>query len=434
MKPRQIVKITTLIAILLVFVSCKNNEAVEETTLDYAYLNTLPEKNISYNDQVQPILANRCVVCHGCYDAPCQLKLSSIEGLQRGANKEVVYAPRRLNEANHSRLFIDANSTTEWRDKGFYSVLNETKSATNPAENLSNSILYRMLRLKQQHPQAKIGKLDAKIELGLDRKLQCPKTEEFEQFAEKSPLSGMPYGMPNLSDQEHKTLVQWLAQGSPAEKRPAPSAQSQKQVEKWEAFFNQPEKKNQLVSRYIYEHLFLAHIHFKDAPSDEFYRLVRSKTDAGKDIEEIATSRPYDSPYDFPYDKKKPETFFYRLKPYLAEKVIKEHKVYEFSPKKMARYRELFMGDDYQVKNLPSYDPMQASNPLKTFKDIPAKSRYKFLLDSAFFFVEGFIKGPVCRGQVALSVIEDHFWLLFLAMSPLNVENSRVLNSATYPG
>ena len=30
-----------------------------------------------YHTQIKPILENRCVVCHGCYDAPCQLLLSS---------------------------------------------------------------------------------------------------------------------------------------------------------------------------------------------------------------------------------------------------------------------------------------------------------------------------------------------------------------------
>lgn len=39
---------------------------------------SLPANTIDYWDQVKPIVAIRCVVCHGCYDAPCQLKLSSI--------------------------------------------------------------------------------------------------------------------------------------------------------------------------------------------------------------------------------------------------------------------------------------------------------------------------------------------------------------------
>jgi hypothetical protein len=35
------------------------------------------------------------------------------------------------------------------------------------------------------------------------------------------------------------------------------------------------------------------------------------------------------------------------------------------------------------------------------------------MLDDARFFVEGFIKGLVCRGQVALNVINDHFFVVF---------------------
>ena len=41
------------------------------------------------------------------------------------------------------------------------------------------------------------------------------------------------------------------------------------------------------------------------------------------------------------------------------------------------------------------------------------RKRYRFLLDDARFFMEGFVKGPVCRGQIALNVIEDAFWVMF---------------------
>ena len=41
----------------------------------------LPEGGMSYRAEVQPILESRCVVCHACYDAPCQLKLSSYDGV-----------------------------------------------------------------------------------------------------------------------------------------------------------------------------------------------------------------------------------------------------------------------------------------------------------------------------------------------------------------
>jgi hypothetical protein len=35
------------------------------------------------------------------------------------------------------------------------------------------------------------------------------------------------------------------------------------------------------------------------------------------------------------------------------------------------------------------------------------------MLDEAEFTIMGFIKGPVCRGQIALDVIDDHFWVFF---------------------
>ncbi len=65
------------------------------------------------------------------------------------------------------------------------------------------------------------------------------------------------------------------------------------------------------------------------------------------------------------------------------------------------------------VSELPSYDVAVAANPFIAFRDIPPDSRYRFLLDEAQFFIMNFIKGPVCRGQVAVDVIRDNFWVFF---------------------
>ncbi|MFA7084481.1 MAG: fatty acid cis/trans isomerase [Arcobacteraceae bacterium] len=51
-------------------------------------------KEISYTKEVKPILDNRCVSCHSCYNSSCQLKLSSYEGLERGGSKVGVYENR----------------------------------------------------------------------------------------------------------------------------------------------------------------------------------------------------------------------------------------------------------------------------------------------------------------------------------------------------
>jgi len=358
---------------------------------------------VSFESRVKPILDRRCVVCHGCYDAPCQLKLSSIEGLRRGASEERVYNATRIKPMRPTRLFVDAKNTAEWRLRGFYPVINEGPST--PENNLKNSVMYRLLRLKQQHPQPRTDRLPGSFTLELNREQTCPTLESVDDFTREHPMWGMPYAMPNLSDHEYRTLVSWLAQGAPAPASPGPSRTVIPQIRKWEKFLNQPSLKQKLVSRYLYEHLFHAHIHFSGSATREFYRLVRSSTAPGTPVDEIATVRPFDDPG-------RPD-FYYRLIRYHPTIVAKNHVVYEFSDKRMERYRELFLAPDYTISKAPSWDPDVTSNPFRIFAEIPAESRYRFLLDDAHFFIEGFVKGPVCRGQIALSVIEDQFWVMF---------------------
>src|SRR3954465_1372772 len=120
--------------------------------VDYDLLDTLPKEPIDYESQIRPILDSRCVVCHGCYDAPCQLKLSSFEGIARGGSKEVVYDGARISAADPTRLFIDALTTAEWRKKSFHPVLAEgVTGAQDRYGQLDGSVMYRMLRLKQLH-------------------------------------------------------------------------------------------------------------------------------------------------------------------------------------------------------------------------------------------------------------------------------------------
>jgi hypothetical protein len=114
------------------------------------YTTELPQGTIDYNQHVKPLLEQRCTVCHGCYDAPCQLKLDSYQGLLRGAHKDKVYDGTRLLGASLTRLFEDASTTQGWRDKNFYPVLNERTNT--PNNNHRASVLARMLELKQKHP------------------------------------------------------------------------------------------------------------------------------------------------------------------------------------------------------------------------------------------------------------------------------------------
>jgi hypothetical protein len=363
---------------------------------------------VSYSKDVKPILEARCVACHACYDSPCQLKLTAAEGLERGATKKPVYDHERLEAVEPTRLFIDETSTEAWRKKDFFSVINEQNNS--PQDNLNKSLLAQLLHLKREHPLPTTGKLPKDIELALERKLQCPTLDEFANHQQKHPLWGMPYGLPALSEQQETTLLNWLQDGAKFDPKPELSALAVAEISQWEAFFNGTSLKEQLSSRYLYEHLYLGDLHFKGHPANEFYKLVRSKTPSGQAILEINSVRPFDAP--------KTSQFYYRLRPLTSTIVDKDHFVYQLSKEKMARLRSLFLTPDYTVTALPNYDQESAANPFKTFSELPEVSRHQFLLDDAQFFFSGFIKGPVCMGQAALNVIRDQFWVAFLKPQP----------------
>jgi len=367
---------------------------------------------LSFRKDVQPILTHRCAVCHSCNDAPCQLNFTSMEGIDRGASKEVVYNGGRFSQQDPTRLGVDATNTAQWREKGFYPVLNERRQEEKI--NLHNSLLYQVLNTKRTHPFPVQGRLPEEYELGSKLKEDesfvhgqvCPTVEAYSKYSEKQPQWGMPFALPPITDNEFDTIETWLKQGAKVEPEKTLSKALKKSVEKWEKFFNAPSKKDQLVSRYLYEHLSLGHLYFSDVSESDFFMIVRSKTPTGEPIDLISTVRPYNDPGV--------KEFYYRLQHYNRIIVDKTHLPYALNDKRMARYTELFLGAEYTVDKLPSYEPESAANPFLTYRAIPSKSRYKFLLDEAQFFVGGFIKGAVCRGSIALSVIDDHFWLAFM--------------------
>jgi Fatty acid cis/trans isomerase (CTI) len=367
-----------------------------------------PPAGESYAQTIQPLLNQRCVVCHACYDAPCQLKATSWEGLARGASKTPVYDATRLLAADPTRLYVDAQKASEWRAHDFFPVFNERTPT--PEANRSLSLLHRMLELKQQHPWPADAKQQATLNLAPDQAQMCPTSAEMDDYARAKPLGGMPYGLPGLSPREHQQLSHWIAQGAPYEgPTPLPAAVL-REAARWEQFFNGESLKEQLFARYAYEHLFLAHLHFGDATQRHYFKLVRSSTPPGQATKLITSSRPVDAPGV--------ARVYYRLEPEREAIVAKTHMPYRLDAARMARWRALFLTPDYRVDKLPGYDADTAANPFATFAALPVGARYRFMLDEAEFTIMGFIKGPVCRGQIALNVIEDQFWVSFLAPSP----------------
>ena len=350
---------------------------------------------------VQPTIEKRCVVCHGCYDAPCQLKLSSPDGLSRGASKERVYDPSRLRDAPLTRLGIDARTVEEWRALGFFSVIQDG------AAEGQKSTLSQLLDLARTNPVPADTPLPNDVDLNIRRQLACPAPDEIDRYAATHPHGGMPYGTAPLADEEFRLLSDWASAGAPltVNDDPAPPAIIGS-IQAIETFLNATDLRNRLVARYIYEHLFLAHLHIEGDSPHRFFRLVRSKSPPGTPVDEIATRRPFDDPGTGP--------FYYRITPIDGTILHKEHMVYEIGPKRLNRYKSLFFDDEWSVDALPDYSAAAGGNPFTTFAAIPARGRYQFLLDDALYFVRSFIRGPVCYGQVAVDVIEDRFWVSFL--------------------
>jgi hypothetical protein len=359
-------------------------------------------EKIDYLTQVKPILDKRCVSCHSCYNSPCQAKFSSFEGIDRGGSKILVYDAVRLKAIDPTRLFIDAQTTGEWHKKGFYTLTQKYDAN----ESYNDSIMMHMLHDKKIHPEV-IGSYEPEKD-----KLFCPRNkEEMSKYVDKKPNHGMPYGFPVLKDGEYHTLAQWLQQGahgpndSQQKKISTPSMAAMKEIAKWESFLNTPDAKHSVTARYLYEHLHLAHCNFTAAP-DEFYELVRSKTPAPEPVETIPSLRPFDDP-----GVKK---FYYRFVRIHSTIVYKTHMVVEFNDTKLSRINELFIEPKWIEKpHYIDYETSSSANPFVAFFQIPAKSRYQFLLDNSHYIVMTFIRGPVCRGQIALNVIHDHFWVMF---------------------
>lgn len=389
------VKLNILVFIVLFFNACSTPmpEPIKVEAIS---------KYIDYLKDVKPILDKRCVTCHSCYNSPCQTKMSSFEGIDRGASKIEVYDALRFNAISPTRLFIDAKDTHDWREKGFYSI---TRSS-DLNESYNDSIMLHLLYDKKKNPEI-IGEYSPESD-----DLICPKNqEELGEYLKDKPNHGMPYGFPAIKDSEYNTLAQWLLQGAkgPTTEQQVelekPSSNTVIQIKKWEKFFNASDIKHQVSARYLYEHLYLSHIYFP-AADGEFYELVRSYTPSNHPIEIIPTVRAFDDPVV--------HTFYYRLKKIHSTIVHKTHLTFKFDDTVLARFKELFIEAEWTQKPyLLQYTAEISSNPLKAFEQIPAESRYKFLLDNSHFILMNFIRGPVCHGQMALNVIHDHFWVMF---------------------
>jgi len=226
-----------------------------------------------YSTRIQPIFENHCVACHSCYNAPCQLNLQNYSGLTRGATKLNIYDGSRLKSVAPSRLDIDGRSVADWRAKGFFDVVGGTEP--------TRTLLMQLVSVRAQHSTTQPKKPASESNF-------CPAYLDNDGPVSQSTTElGMPYGLPPLSQTEMGALDKWLAQGAPgpsdaslASRRAVPQ-ELQNEIRDWEAFLNGSTPRERLTARYLYEHLFLAHLYFTSAAASgppAIFRLVRSRT------------------------------------------------------------------------------------------------------------------------------------------------------------
>jgi hypothetical protein len=388
-------KIAIILVITALFVAC-----AAKAPLPVFF--QIPTRHIDYTKEVKPILDKRCAVCHSCYNSPCQLKIDSFEGTDRGASKKAVYNGSRLRSMDPTRLFTDAQSTEEWRKKEFFSV---TESKASGGSN--DSIMIEILSHKINNPKS-VGEYHSEAD-----DLTCSQNpEELGGYLKKHPNNGMPFGFPALKPEEFDIIAGWLVQGAKGpdaaqqEILITPKVSDALAIRQWEIFLNQDDAKHAMTARYLYEHLFLAHIKF-GTPTNEYYELFRSKTPPDEPVDLIATVRPYDDP-GVP-------RIYYRFRKIHSTIVHKTHMVFDMDDAKLLRIKELFIKPEWlQRPHTVGYGAKLGANPFVAFEQIPPRSRYQFLLDNSHYILMTFIHGPVCKGQIALNVINDHFWVMFL--------------------
>ena len=341
-------------------------------------------------EQIRPVLNARCIACHSCLESPCQLNMQTWEGLRRGAFHENAYNGLRTKAIEPQRMFEDAQTEPQWRARGFIDVLNGG----------SDSILMKALRLSEARTE-----LPRKT---VQESNLCPQDPAHVTTSDVTELA-MPYGLPPLSPDQQVLLNTWIAQGArgPAQE---PSLQDlnpsvRHQLEEWTKFFNASDLKARITSRYLYEHLFLAHLYFKDEPRT-FFKLVRSSTSCDQGIKPIATRRPNNSPG---VDK-----VFYCLSLDKATVTYKNHMPFEISENRLNWLKRNFWGTDWSPSEFPSYDDKVAANPLLAYQEMPVEARFRFLLEEAQYEVMTFIKGPVCNGSFAVNSIQEQFYVFFI--------------------
>lgn len=355
---------------------------------------------IAYLDKVQPILSRRCVACHSGPAAPCQLDFGSWAGLARGGSRQTVVDPGRQEEMEPARLQVDGHSPADWRAKGFASVL-DSDAAAAPEQ----PALLRLLSRRPVSP-APSGTFPAQASA-----CAFGSSEGMTAFLAAHPDHHMPFGLPSLAGEEYQTVVDWLAAGArgpdAAETAGLSAIPSRdlSSVGAWEDFLNRQDPKHAMTARYIYEHVFPARITFATG-TEALYELIRSRSEPGRPVAALP-ALPSEDPGG---------PFYYRFRRVAEAAAASGQVVIDFGGERLKRAHEQFIRPDWLMPpHRVGYAPRGAANPFTTFEQIPPAARYQFLLDNILPIFRTCFQGAAASPGVGLDVIDDHFWVLFLA-------------------
>lgn len=367
-----------------------------------------------YRDKIQPILASRCVTCHSCTSAPCQLNLSSYAGLVRGLSKEnpnFAGLSRLFREATRARL-EDGFSEHEWRQRGFYPVL--------PKGSIHDSILY--LALVEEDDDNQIpddNQTKTLLSLLTEEKFECPvDAGEYRSFRERYPFSTMPLTCQKLPYHERQTLLDWLEVGAPGPmnrglailSKPTLTSKSQLScseldlmIQQFEDFLNPSSMRGRAVARYLFEHLYAVNIHFTANPG-EFYRIVRSRTPYPQDIDLIVTEFITDDPKT---------SVYYRLQKLDQVIELKRHIPFEINEAILKEWENIFFAKD-QNSNWGYLELVNTypNNPFEWFQVIPVMARARFVEKYAKTLMQVVARGAICHGNTPSYVSPDYVWFL----------------------
>jgi hypothetical protein len=345
-----------------------------------------------FQEKVQPLFNARCIACHSCFESPCQMNLQTYAGVKRGANLFGVYRADRLESMAPTRMFEDVATTEEWRKHGFFDVLEHGKK----------SIFWRLIAMadtRKVYPRETVRE-----------NLTCVKSErELIKLEKHQPEYAMPYALPALNQEEKQILETWLLAGAPGTPETLTlerlTPEQKKLVRSWEEYLNAKTLKARVIARYLFEHLFLAHFHFT-GKTDNYLRLVRSKTPCGAAVTPVQARLPNSDPGVSEW------SYCFYVDP--AATIAKKHIPFEISAQKLNWIRANFEKEKWEATAFPSFKKEIAANPFVTFREIPTAARYRFLLEDARYHIMTFIKGPVCNGSIAVNVIQEQFYVLFM--------------------